>query len=612
MTARIIRYSLLLILLILFPTLSHAQEMSVRSFTLAETDLTANTPGTSMLDQNGEPCALIKVETTQTGFSFDVGTLGVVETLNKTAEIWVYVPHGVRKITIAHPQLGIIRDFQFPIPIDAARTYILQMTTAKVTTVVEEVPTKQFVLIEYTPADAILSIDGKVKASSNGVYQELLSFGKHSYDLQAQDYYSTSGDFFVNDPTNTHRLSLSLKPAFGWISISTGGNEDYNGAHAYVNDKYIGDLPIKTGPLASGTYRVRVIKEMYDCFETIVAVEDEKTSSINVELKSDYAQVELISEIGAEIYVNGERKAIGKWQGRLSTGSYVFETQKTGHRASITSRDIMASDSPVTIQLNDPIPVYGSLVVSTVPANAELKIDGVGLGETPKFIPQLLIGEHNLSISLDGYKTITQTVSIKEGEELKLEKELSKGVASANNATSHSGNGQTITALLRDGISLFVGESFQIQAEPSNECITRCESSDPDIVSVSNTGELRALKEGTSMVWVYSDGYGAKYCRVKVLKTPYPVDTDINSQQSQSRKNGRITGVKEDKIKMRVGETHELIAWPQNVIVKSYEVTGDAVRVSSTGTLLAIKKGLSLVWIYGESGLGALIRITVK
>ena len=82
--------------------ISEAQNISVSSFRLLETDLTANTHGTIEHDQNGEVAALIKVVTTQTGFVFDGGALGIVKTVQKPAEIWVYVPRGSKKITIKH------------------------------------------------------------------------------------------------------------------------------------------------------------------------------------------------------------------------------------------------------------------------------------------------------------------------------------------------------------------------------------------------------------------------------------------------------------------------------------------------------------------------------
>ena len=96
---------LLIFILLGMAILSFGQDMSVKSFYLAETDLTANTPGTMVHDQNGNVCALIKVETTLDGFSFDVGILGTIDTRKVGGEMWVYVPFGIRKISISHPQL---------------------------------------------------------------------------------------------------------------------------------------------------------------------------------------------------------------------------------------------------------------------------------------------------------------------------------------------------------------------------------------------------------------------------------------------------------------------------------------------------------------------------
>lgn len=77
-----------------------AQNISVKSFRLLETDLTANTAGTMKRDQNNEVSALIKVVTTETGFAFDGGMLGIVGAEQRTGEIWVYVPQKSRKITL--------------------------------------------------------------------------------------------------------------------------------------------------------------------------------------------------------------------------------------------------------------------------------------------------------------------------------------------------------------------------------------------------------------------------------------------------------------------------------------------------------------------------------
>lgn len=68
-------------------------------FLLRRKDLTANKAATIVEDQNGDKCALIRVQTTQKGFHFDVGSLGVQKVEDQhPGEIWVYVPQGVRHI----------------------------------------------------------------------------------------------------------------------------------------------------------------------------------------------------------------------------------------------------------------------------------------------------------------------------------------------------------------------------------------------------------------------------------------------------------------------------------------------------------------------------------
>ena len=101
-----LRKLLLAIFLCGFHSLVAQQNIVVESFRLLENDLTANLQGTMEYDQNGEVSALIKISTTEQGFVFDGGMMGVVKSLQKTGEIWLYVPHGIKKISIHHQQLG--------------------------------------------------------------------------------------------------------------------------------------------------------------------------------------------------------------------------------------------------------------------------------------------------------------------------------------------------------------------------------------------------------------------------------------------------------------------------------------------------------------------------
>ena len=223
-----------------------SQEISVRSFKLLNTDLTANTKGTSEIDQNGETAALIKVVTTETGFSFDCGMLGIVKTRQTPGEVWVYIPRGAQKITIKHPQLGVLRNYYFPTSIEGARTYEMVLTTGKVTTVVKEARTSQYVVFNLSPKNAIVEFDGQLLHTSDGVANKLVKFGTYSYKVQAPDYISTTGKVTINNPKEKTIVDINLKPNFSKVTINADAD-----AEIWVNGEMKGQ-GTWTGNLGEG------------------------------------------------------------------------------------------------------------------------------------------------------------------------------------------------------------------------------------------------------------------------------------------------------------------------------------------------------------------------
>lgn len=174
---------------------AHGQNLSMQSFDLADGDQTASTAGTSVLDQNGQKCALIKVQTGFTDFSFDAGSLGVVKTEQKKGEIWVYVPEGVKRLTISHQQFGILRDCDLGMMLRRGRTYLMKLTTAEVKTVVGKAleQTTGDAEISSTPNTADIYIDGK-KVGVTPMTISQLTFGEHEVRLSKEgciDYTAT-------------------------------------------------------------------------------------------------------------------------------------------------------------------------------------------------------------------------------------------------------------------------------------------------------------------------------------------------------------------------------------------------------------------------------------
>lgn len=73
-------------------------------------------------DLNGNPTALIRFTVRDSQFEFDAN-LGIIAQERKTGEISLYVPYETKRVTVRHPRLGVIRDYQIPMKLSPKVTY---------------------------------------------------------------------------------------------------------------------------------------------------------------------------------------------------------------------------------------------------------------------------------------------------------------------------------------------------------------------------------------------------------------------------------------------------------------------------------------------------------
>lgn len=421
-----------------------AQNISVKSFRLLETDLTANTAGTMKRDQNNEVSALIKVVTTETGFAFDGGMLGIVGAEQRTGEIWVYVPQKSRKITLSHQKLGVLRDYYYPVPVEAGRTYEMVLTTGKVTTIVQESAGGQYLVMTVTPANAEVSIDDVPVEVADGVVSTLLKYGKHTYRVSAALHEPTMGQFEIGNAKK--ELSVALQPAYGILQIDS----DPAGAEVYIDGDYqpAGTTPFTSKWLSPGKHTLQFKMPVYKTRTMEVAVPGNgATQSVEAVLQPNFAEVSVSAPGESEIYINNELKGVGRWSGRLNAGLYTVEARKASHYSSSQSVEVEAGDKR-TVTLSAPTPRYGSLNVNTRPVGATVSVDGTALtGTTPNIYADILIGEHTLTVAKPGYAEAEQRITVEEGKVLPVsitltEKEKVAPAPSARSSDSQSLSGQ--------------------------------------------------------------------------------------------------------------------------------------------------------------------------
>ena len=418
--------SLTLALWLCLASLLSAQNINVASFNLDPKDLTANLEGTTVYDQNGQKCALIRIQTTQKGFYFDVGALGVQKVDdNKVGEVWVYVPGGVKRISIRHQQFGSLLDYPFPITIVGSRTYVMQLTTAAVPPNSGKAVTQQYVVFRVSPPEAVVEFDGDILDLNEGVASKRKAFGTYNYTVQSKLYHPQTGQVTVNDPKNKQEVKVELRPAFGYIEVPAEGK--LAGAKVFIDNEYKGTVPFRSERLASGDHQVRVVQQMYSPVAQAVSVKDGETTRFAPALSADFARITLRVEGNAEIWVNDERKGTGTWTGDLATGDYQIECRLPSHRPATKELAVTPQLQGQTITLSQPTPIYGALDINSVPIDADIYLDGNKIGTTPMQLPECLIGSHTIKISKAGHSDFTKTITLAENTTEEISARLESG-----------------------------------------------------------------------------------------------------------------------------------------------------------------------------------------
>ncbi len=275
---------------------------------------------------------------------------------------------------------------------------------------------RTFLIVKTDQADALIYIDGE--PISTGEASKSVTIGTtHTYKITCDLYHQETGSVTVNDKMTVNK---TLRPNFGYIKVSTYPEQ---GAKVYVDGKYIGESPVKTDKLASGTHTVRVMKEMFKMTEQTLTVTDGQTTDANVAMVANFVTLTVNTDTDSDIYVDEGYKGKGRWTGKVAEGLHVIEARKANHKSSTKTIEALLGESEI-VTLKSPEPINGSLEVNSTPMEANIYIDGKSYGQTPNYINNILVGTHELKLEKQGCAPITKTITLKEGETLTINEKL--------------------------------------------------------------------------------------------------------------------------------------------------------------------------------------------
>ena len=307
----------------------------------------------------------------------------------------------------------------------------------------------QWVVLKVEPKDALVIIDGaECWVDDDGFVQKVYPNGTHTYTISAKDYHTESGTLVVAGEKIEKRISL--RPAYGWLSIPD--SKILNGAKVYVDNTLLGTVPLKSDKLASGQHQVRIVQELYKSVEASITISDGETYTYTPTLVANYGNVTINAGGEFDIYANDRLLGQSPWSGKLSLGSYIFETRKEGHSSMQLSKTLTREPMNQQFTLPAPTPIYGTITVRSTPSLAHVLIDGKEIGTTP-LTENIIIGKHKLSIVADGYTTYEKEIDVTKGgsEEISVPlKARSVAAVTQTPTSSSSGNARKNTYKVGD------------------------------------------------------------------------------------------------------------------------------------------------------------------
>ena len=296
--------NLQLVLIALFcicSLITKGQNMTVKSVALQPNDQTAiQYP---CLDNNGDTCALLKIKTNRLdGIEFS-NPNQYIKVDYKDGFYSVYVPTVTRKLDFLH------KDFM-PIQLDmaeygyrklrAGRTYLITLNVPK------KIELKSTVVLKVVPKFSKMIVDKQdVPQAASGTYELPISEGRHEYVIEAPNFNSKNGSFFIGK-SEVKTLTVQLKPIMHEVIVRCNVEK----ARVFVDNVEFGG--IGKNYLPQGTHTVRLQADGYVDSEQTIDISSATTFlSFNLQENKRITHVHAtpvkIISSSSKIYKNNKR-----------------------------------------------------------------------------------------------------------------------------------------------------------------------------------------------------------------------------------------------------------------------------------------------------------------
>ena len=415
----------LFLILLIFMSLTSFAQMQVKENSFHQIDGYVMLDKNDHYDDNNLPMALIKISTEnitaeeRRRITFKGNLATYFDVHFEPSEIYLYISaQSATFIEIHHPDYG---KTEFTLPFDlkdfCGYEMVLQYIPIGLNTNVTQ--QNNYLTIICDQPNASIYIDDQYVSDG---FKSLAIGTTHSWRIECDMYHTESGTVTItkDEPIT---IEKQLRPAYGFIKVSS---KPESGAIVFINHKKVGTTPYQSDKMASGTYNIRVVKDMYKTTEQTFTITDGNTTDALLDMAANFINLTVETDPDSDIYIDEQLKGKGKWSGRISDGAHFVEVKKDKHRTVSKNLNLVLGKDEV-IKIEAPAPIVGMLDISSLPVKANIYLNGKHYGATPRIISDLLIGDYTLKLEKEGCASVTKNITIEENQTLTIKENLPTG-----------------------------------------------------------------------------------------------------------------------------------------------------------------------------------------
>lgn len=405
--------------------------------------------------------ALLDLATTEKGFEFTVNGGQPAEVEEGDGVITLKLPHKTTYLIVKHPTYG---QLTWRVPVK-----YLKKKNRYTADLVAYDPTKenklknQWVVFDIDPKMSILKVDSTLSRIRTGSAEFFLPLGKHTYKVESPFYEEVVDSFELSDTVRTD-ITVRLQPVYSYLTVKV----PWPGGLIYVDNALLTKGQNTSGRLMAGNHRLTMFWKGQCYYDSLIHVGPGEKKVLEVERKALYprsvekealmvvvpkevpADSALVAERDSiphesvakgvvmapvtlhapdgdtEIWIDREMMGTGEWEGRLPVGYHQVTTVKDGVEAKPTDL-FVENDFPIELNLSVPHASYGMISVHCNVTGAEILVNNIPSGLTPKVIQQLDASRsYKITLRKEGYKTVDKVLRPKANEVVDLKMKLKK------------------------------------------------------------------------------------------------------------------------------------------------------------------------------------------